>query len=97
MTRPAHQDIDGLTRALDRRAEAEGLARGLAISARRQQTRWAIRWCLLVALALAIGLVEAWLWWLPLAAVALAAFDLVMLRVARARTTRRIAERGAGR
>ena len=90
MTRPAHQDIDGLTRTLDLRAEREGLARGLKIQARRQTTRWAIRWCLLMALALGVGLIETWLWWLPLAALAFAAFDLAMLRVTRARSARRI-------
>jgi hypothetical protein len=90
MTRPAHQDIDRLTGTLGRRAEREGLTRGLALNARRQTTRWAIRWCLLTALAFAIGLIEAWLWWLPLAAIALAAVDYALLRLARARSARRI-------
>lgn len=91
MTRPAHQDIDGLTETLAHRAEIEGLARGVRIGARRQIARWALRWGL--GFAAAIGLAAVWddLRWLPLLVAAFALVSLLSLFLVRARANRKIA------
>ena len=53
MARPAHQDIETLATDLDRRAELEGMSRGLRIRAARQFTRWTAGWLFALAAALA--------------------------------------------
>ncbi len=90
MTRAAHQDIDALAAMLGKRAEIEGLAKGIRISARRQVGRWALVWSVLLSVAIAVGMSVSWLWWLPLATAALALASLAAILVLRARVRRKI-------
>ena len=88
--RPGHQPIDGLAESLGRRAEVEGMARGLRLGTRRALLRWALVWIAALGLAVLAGAAFDWLAWLPLATALLAAVALGGILAARARATRRI-------
>lgn len=90
MARPAHQDIDGLAEALEKRAEIEGLSKGFSMNVRRQFGLWAVRWAIGLAVAITVGATVDWLWWLPLAAAALASVSLAWIFVVKSRIDRKI-------
>ena len=90
MSRPAHQDIDDLAASLHRRAELEGISRGLRLRSARQFTRWLAFSLFGLAAALAIGWSVPSLWWLPLAALAFAALSLTLLTMRRMRLQKMI-------
>lgn len=90
MTRAAHQDIDRLADTLGQRAEIEGLAKGVRLTLRRTLLRWALGWSFALAAAGAVAVLTPWLWWLPVAALAVALLSLAATLVHRTKTTRRI-------
>ncbi len=90
--RPAHQPIDGLTESLGRRADVEGLTRGVRRATRRQLLRWALTWGAALVVATLVGAAADWLAWLPLLTLILALVSLGLLLAARARATRGLAE-----
>jgi hypothetical protein len=92
MTRPAHQPIDGLADSLGRRADVEGLAKGIRLATRRQLLRWALIWSAALVVATLIGAAADWLAWLPLVTLILAVVSLGLLLGARARAARGVAE-----
>lgn len=90
MTRAAHQDIDRLADTLGQRAEIEGLAKGVRLTLRRTLVRWALGWSFALTAAAAVAVLTPWLWWLPLAVLAVALASLAATLAHRARATRRI-------
>jgi hypothetical protein len=92
VTRPAHQPIDGLADSLGRRADVEGLAKGIRLATRRQLLRWALIWGAALVVATLIGAAADWLAWLPLVTLILALVALGLLLAARARAARGVAE-----
>jgi hypothetical protein len=90
--RPEHQPIDGLAESLGRRADVEGLAKGLRMATRRQLLRWALVWGALLVVATLVGAGIDWLAWLPLVTLILALVSLGGILAARARTARRVTE-----
>lgn len=88
--RPAHQPIDGLADSLGRRADVEGLAKGIRLATHRQLLRWALIWGAALLAATLIGAAADWLAWLPLVTLILAAVALGAILTARARATRRV-------
>jgi hypothetical protein len=93
--RPAHQPIDGLAESLGRRADVEGLARGVRLATRRQLLRWALIWGGALVAATLIGAAADWLAWLPLVTLILAAVALGGILTARTRARRGV-ERARG-
>jgi hypothetical protein len=92
MTRPAHQPIDSLADSLGRRADVEGLAKGIRVATRRQLLRWALIWGAALLVATLIGAAADWLAWLPLVTLILAVVALGGILAARARASRGVAE-----
>jgi hypothetical protein len=92
MTRRAHQPIDGLTESLGRRADVEGLARGVRLATRRQLLRWALIWGAALVAATLVGAAADWLAWVPLVTLILALVALGAILTARARAARGVAE-----
>ena len=90
--RPAHQPIDGLTESLGRRADVEGLARGVRLATRRQLLRWAAIWGAALIGATLVGAAAEWLAWLPLVTLILALVALGAILATRARAARGVAE-----
>ena len=90
--RPAHQPIDGLTESLGRRADVEGLAKGVRLATRRQLLRWALTWGAALIVATLAGAAADWLAWLPLVTLILALVALGGILTARARAARGVAE-----
>jgi Flp pilus assembly protein TadB len=90
--RPEHQSIDGLAASLGRRADVEGLAKGVRIATRRQLAQWALRWGIAVIVAVVLGASVDWLVWLPVVTVILALVALGGILAARARAARRVNE-----
>lgn len=90
--RPAHQPIDGLADSLGRRADVEGLAKGVRLATRRQLLLWALVWGAALVVTVVIGAAADWLAWLPVLTVILALVALGGILTARARATRRVAE-----
>lgn len=90
--RPEHQPIDGLTESLGRRADVEGLAKGLRMATRRQLLRWALVWGGLLIATTIVGAGVDWLAWLPVVTVILGLVALGGILAARARAARRVAE-----
>ena len=88
--RRAHQPIDGLADSLGRRADVEGLARGVRLATRRQLLRWALIWGAALVAATLIGASADWLAWLPLVTLILAVVALGGILTARARARRGI-------
>lgn len=88
--RPEHQPIDGLTESLGRRADVEGLARGVRVATRRQLVRWALTWGAALVVTLVAGASVDRLAWLPVVTLILALVALGGILAARARATRRI-------
>jgi hypothetical protein len=88
--RPAHQPIDGLADSLGRRADVEGLAKGVRLAARRQLLRWAFIWGAALIAATLIGAAADWLAWLPLVTLILALVAFGGILTARARATRSV-------
>lgn len=80
-----HQPIEGLTESLGRRAEVEGLARGVRLAGRRQLLRWAATWGAALAVTLALGAAIDWLAWAPVLTLILALLALGTLLAARRR------------
>jgi hypothetical protein len=90
--RPAHQPVDSLTESLGRRADVEGLARGVRPPPRRQLLRWAALWGAALLVSLPLGAAADWLAWLPLLTIILAVVALAAILAARARAARDVAE-----
>lgn len=86
--RPEHQPIDGLADTLGRRADVEGLARGVRRATRRQLLRWALIWGAALIAATLIGAAADWLAWLPLITLILAVVALGGILTARTRARR---------
>lgn len=86
--RPAHQPIDGLADSLGRRADVEGLAKGVRLATRRQLLRWALTWGAALIAATLAGAAADWLAWLPLVVLILALVALGGILAARLRAAR---------
>ena len=90
--RPEHQPIDGLTESLGRRADVEGMAKGVRMATRRQLLRWALVWGGILVVTTIVGAGIDWLAWLPLVTLILALLSLGGILAARSRAARRVTE-----